>query len=240
MYFKAFLILNFGSSFPFMVSKVQNIVLEKGTFCLRHLVVRSCLHVNVINTGESVECILWNESLGKTLSQKFSMISTFIGQKLEKNGATTEEASSNRLQCEYCFKSFNSTRNLSSHIQSDHKLKEYECNFCAVRFSKKENCHKHISEAHGELAKQCEICGKGFKSLTGFKNHKKIFHDDASKLSKCHYCGKVFSDISHLARQLMLHTGVKNFVCLVCNKSFVEKRNLTKHKCKPHLKIEHV
>ena len=183
----------------------------------------------------SIQVICWENDLKweKILSQKFSMIPTFIGPTLERNIAIAEEPSSNRLQCEYCFKSFNNTRDLDIHTQYDHQLKEYECNFCAVRFSKKEDCHKHISEAHGELAKQCEICGKGFKSLTGFRNHKKVYHDDTTKLPKCHHCGKVFPYIGHLARHLVLHTGEKNFVCLVCNKSFAEKRNLKQHKCTP-------
>ena len=92
---------------------------------------------------------------------------------------------------------------------------------------------KHISTAHGKLTEQCEKCGKGFKSVSGYRTHMKIYHGDTSKLPKCNYCGKTFPFLAVLAKHLRTHTGEKDFLCLSCNKSFTSKWYLNKHKCNP-------
>ena len=56
----------------------------------------------------------------------------------------------------------------------------------------------------------------------------------ASEANQCYMCGQVFKRRDHLKTHMEDHAIVKNHPCLMCDKSFIHKVHLTKHKYQEH------
>ena len=154
-----------------------------------------------------------------------------LGPSTDQKMGLADKPGGNRLQCEYCLKSFHNLSEVNDHVDRNHKSKNYVCTACLARFQVKDEFYNHIKTAHGKVTKQCKKCGKGFKTLSGYRNHVKIYHGDTSKLPKCNVCGSSFSSVGVLVKHLKSHIREKEFQCLSCNKSFMSKWYLNKHKC---------
>lgn len=72
--------------------------------------------------------------------------------------------------------------------------------------------------------------------------HLYIYETDNSGKTKRHNvfmckicnCGKIFNKTTTLKSHLVQHSGVSNFICNFCHKSFSFKHNLSKHLYKIH------
>ena len=49
------------------------------------------------------------------------------------------------------------------------------------------------------------------------------------KVFPCDVCGKIFANQCKIDRHMLVHTGVKNFTCSICQKAFNRKDNLKVH-----------
>ena len=48
-------------------------------------------------------------------------------------------------------------------------------------------------------------------------------------IHRCSHCGRIFSSKALLQRHYKVHTGLKDFVCQICNLAFNRKDNLKRH-----------
>ncbi|CAG9768583.1 unnamed protein product [Ceutorhynchus assimilis] len=87
------------------------------------------------------------------------------------------------------------------------------------------------SSENYEVIYECSICRKGYKTSAGVKRHINVSHcekytekEDELQFSLCHCCGEP-SDSAHT-------TG--DFECEACNKLFILKKSLDRHKCIEH------
>ncbi|GAB0091889.1 zinc finger protein 2 homolog [Sergentomyia squamirostris] len=137
-----------------------------------------------------------------------------------------------RFICEHCGKGFVDWSTRRSHIYRAHlKKKLFYCHHCERGYYKKYYLSKHIETAHLKKREyQCEICGMKFSASNTMKVHFQIH----KKGGACDICGKVLKNARTLKKHKELHSGLKNYVCKVCDMAFTCNWSLKNHIRKKH------
>ncbi|CRK96021.1 CLUMA_CG009461, isoform A [Clunio marinus] len=173
-------------------------------------------------------------------------------------------------QCDICEKKFckiNLAQHMITHIDFEHRKKEFHCQICGTSFFKKQHLQTHMIGVH-EKPKHltCSICGRTFWTEKGLENHKLRPHNIPCKICgkmlrksalkehlnvvhfkikryQCDICGNKFVK-NYLARHMNTHVSSehirKNFHCQICGSSFFEKCRLKSHMIKVHEKPKHL
>ena len=74
----------------------------------------------------------------------------------------------------------------------------------------------------------CPQCHCTLSTRGGLTEHVKHVHQKLARY-QCQHCGKGYSHRSHYLDHLATHTGVKRYVCPVCQQQFTFKRSFKKH-----------
>ena len=148
------------------------------------------------------------------------------------------------VPCSFCGKTFPSKFKIQRHIARNHTA--IQCGQCEKMLENRMKLTQHMKVEHGKQVKKavaktsfCDLCGKTVGSLS-LKKHLAICNGTGKRRSRgrmvvtCEVCGKVFKKSYNLKVHMTKHTGVKNFACDLCDKSFVAKRTLIQHKEKNH------
>ncbi|XP_040270938.1 zinc finger protein 653 [Bufo bufo] len=76
-----------------------------------------------------------------------------------------------------------------------------------------------------------EGCPRVYTALNSFQNHVNLIHRKGrTKVCPEAGCGKKFYLTNHLRRHMIIHTGVREFICETCGKSFKRKSHLEVHR----------
>ncbi|KAM4749183.1 zinc finger protein 653 [Rhinophrynus dorsalis] len=76
-----------------------------------------------------------------------------------------------------------------------------------------------------------EGCTLVYTALGSFQNHVNLVHRKGkTKVCPEPGCGKKFYLSNHLRRHMIIHTGVREFICETCGKSFKRKSHLEVHR----------
>lgn len=99
---------------------------------------------------------------------------------------------------------------------------------------KKRNRRSRVADADGvpEMF-HCpyEGCAQVYTALNSFQNHVNLVHRKGkTKVCPEAGCGKKFYLSNHLRRHMIIHTGVREFICETCGKSFKRKSHLEVHR----------
>ncbi|KAM3925850.1 zinc finger protein 653 [Leptodactylus fuscus] len=99
---------------------------------------------------------------------------------------------------------------------------------------KKRNRRARVTDADGvpEMF-HCpyEGCPQVYTALNSFQNHVNLVHRKGrTKVCPEAGCGKKFYLTNHLRRHMIIHTGVREFICETCGKSFKRKSHLEVHR----------
>lgn len=101
----------------------------------------------------------------------------------------------------------------------------YLCNRCDVSFTLPQYLEKHVKSCPGKK-KTVRISTKNLtsdlKSLARFVNGRKLFF--------CQFCEYTTEKFGRLKRHQVIHTGVRNYVCEDCNKSYTQSHHLAQHR----------
>ncbi|XP_073478782.1 zinc finger protein 653 isoform X2 [Aquarana catesbeiana] len=99
---------------------------------------------------------------------------------------------------------------------------------------KKKNRHSRAADADGVLEMfHCpyEGCVQVYTALASFQNHINLVHRKGrTKVCPEVGCGKKFYLSNHLRRHMIIHTGIREFICETCGKSFKRKSHLEVHR----------
>uniref|UniRef100_A0A060SXK6 ARAD1A04642p n=1 Tax=Blastobotrys adeninivorans TaxID=409370 RepID=A0A060SXK6_BLAAD len=142
-----------------------------------------------------------------------------------------------------CNKVFESAKELSDHLVSDHAgsgKKEYCCMWHGCErsgrpFKQKQKIIRHLQTHTRYRPFVCEVCGSCFAEEVVLKQHKRIHSGE--RPYACKVCGKTFAASTALTVHMRTHTGEKPLKCKFpgCDKRFSESSNLAKH-MKTHYK----
>ncbi|XP_067877230.1 zinc finger protein 653 [Heterodontus francisci] len=92
----------------------------------------------------------------------------------------------------------------------------------------------HIIDADGMFQLfHCphEGCSQVYITLNSFQNHVNLVHRKGkTKICSHPGCGKKFYLSNHLRRHMIIHSGVRDFICETCGKSFKRKNHLEVHR----------
>ncbi|XP_078540394.1 zinc finger protein 653 isoform X2 [Lissotriton helveticus] len=76
-----------------------------------------------------------------------------------------------------------------------------------------------------------EGCSQVYVALSSFQNHVNLVHRKGrTKVCPHPGCGKKFYLSNHLGRHMIIHSGVREFICETCGKSFKRKNHLDVHR----------
>nr|XP_023666503.1 zinc finger protein 653 [Paramormyrops kingsleyae] len=76
-----------------------------------------------------------------------------------------------------------------------------------------------------------EGCSQVYVAISSFQNHVNLVHRKGrTKVCPHPGCGKKFYLSNHLHRHMIIHSGVRDFICETCGKSFKRKNHLEVHR----------
>lgn len=138
------------------------------------------------------------------------------------------------FQCETCDKQFTAKGNILSHHKRRHQQSDttYLCPHCGKKYLTESSMYSHVRYKHKQAGQLCKFCNKRFKHNYALDRHMKK-HDN--KKDVCPRCCGLFKDVKQHALSCKI-TKTKAHKCGYCDKVFVEKRYLSDHIDKKHLK----
>ena len=153
---------------------------------------------------------------------------------------------SNSSKCEYCFKNFNNSLKLKTHIWKVHQwATKHDCLFCKKSFDSLNDLKEHLENCEEPNRFKCK-CGKKFSHYSNLLRHKKMENDGKcnNAIEKCHKCNqcdrnfKFEKDLNN--HQIKSHNRPKikcqncelEFMSNVALKKHTKEKHPTKHYCK--------
>ncbi|MBN3314800.1 ZBT38 protein, partial [Atractosteus spatula] len=95
-----------------------------------------------------------------------------------------------------------------------------------------------LEDEQGEPEEQeelwCQICNQSFQDYLSMKRHER--HHQVGKAFECSTCGRHFSTLKKLDKHELTH--LMEFVCLLCQETFVSRSLLEEHQGTHHTKTE--
>ncbi|XP_078242934.1 uncharacterized protein LOC110070210 [Pogona vitticeps] len=156
------------------------------------------------------------------------------------------------FKCLNCGKSFSRSSNLTVHqkihtrqkprshsksskgfsVPSDQNSRETVyagADFCTLSTMRKNICDDSSLPGHQEICSREGMykCGESFKASSHFLIHQK--KEETPEETSYNFCNDGFCDPSKLMAQAGIHSGEKNYKCLVCEKSFTRNGSLLIH-----------
>ena len=127
----------------------------------------------------------------------------------------------------------------------------WNCQICDKHFANRTEYKKHEDETHvqdGMIVCPYENCDKRYRvTETRYGQSRLIVRHIERHRSKrsegeyvCSECGKTFKNRRSLVPHMLLHTGIKNHQCEVCNQMFCSRSNLLSHKAQSKCGAEEV
>lgn len=148
----------------------------------------------------------------------------------QPNVENKEKNKSERVlrQCDQCGKSY-PPGYIRIHMLTHSNDRPYSCKFCPKKFKVPGGLHSHVLWNHKRTRNhKCEVCNATFISSSSRSSHIRKNHLKEKKYG-CDSCGKRFFSKSELQRHSLTHTGVKNFHCHLCDKSYQTRYGLNVH-----------
>jgi uncharacterized Zn-finger protein len=149
-------------------------------------------------------------------------------------------------ECSICKKKLS---NIEEHIKRhQQEKKNFKCEHCEKICATKQALQEHIQRIHEKKSLgrwyTCSICAENFIRNIDLRRHSFIHFQ--GKVYACSYpnCIERFKTSYKLKLHRVIHreSAIKNFVCEICNKSYLRQTALYKHKKQHHLtgKITHI
>ena len=169
---------------------------------------------------------------------------TFSTKGIKVSHMKTVHSDVKPFPCEMCGKCFRTAGILKTHTENIHtSVPQSACPHCGKTFQHIESHIKHMHEERGRTF-TCEECGKLFKSKQDVSKHqrchlpddiKKAMKDKELEKHQCNICGLRFIDSTRLRwHEAAKHTGIKDFFCQYCPKSYFRSDHLKTHVISTH------
>lgn len=137
--------------------------------------------------------------------------------------------------CDKCPRTFETQKGLNHHQESHmpDTEKTLTCRHCPKRFFSALRLRTHVANVHDKRQFKCPDCQQEFSRDEKLKEHTKLVHENLRPFI-CEFCAFAFKSINHLKDHLLTHTDRTRIECPECGKSFINERQLKKHKKRLH------
>ncbi|KAH8267342.1 hypothetical protein KR018_011798, partial [Drosophila ironensis] len=136
-----------------------------------------------------------------------------------------------QLDCNQCGLEFRTVAQLHTHYRSHLPAKDKRdnsCPHCDRKFTTPGTLKRHVEGVHKQIKPYaCDLCGKGFKYITGLKDHKLVHTDDCP--FECPVCQRRFKNKARLKIHSDTHSA-NIYECGECGLKLKTRRTLNKHK----------
>ncbi|XP_068632789.1 zinc finger protein 625-like [Battus philenor] len=160
----------------------------------------------------------------------FHNLSDLNTHSCQPNLDNKDKSKSEKLlrQCDQCGKSY-PPGYIRIHMLTHSNDRPYSCKYCPKKFKVPGGLHSHVLWNHKRTRNhKCEVCNATFISSSSRSSHIRKNHLKEKKYG-CESCGKRFFSKSEIQRHSLTHTGVKNFHCHLCVKSYQTRYGLKVH-----------
>jgi len=134
-----------------------------------------------------------------------------------------------RYTCSLCKAPFQSVTLLKAHEQMHDGVKKQICFICGKAYAHNKNLKHHLIRVHAvgstTANKKCKMCDT-YIDPSNMSRHIKT-HSQKNSPFSCPDCGKSFLLKKQLTRHMHVHNS--KFICQICGKTFAENFNLTRH-----------
>ncbi|XP_011294475.1 transcription factor grauzone [Musca domestica] len=140
------------------------------------------------------------------------------------------------FKCKLCNEVFSNSRDLTSHISSQHPdnvdlLETYECEHCFKHFRNYTIFQNHLRTHSKDKDIECQICNKRLETEYQLRRHIDSFHKDMS-MHICDICGKKFKCKDSFKRHYQVHQGIVEpaVQCSICKSWLKNQHSLRIHR----------
>ena len=81
----------------------------------------------------------------------------------------------------------------------------------------------------GQIQSNSQGGGHVFRNLWPTERTEQTQVKGSNSEKTCHFCGREFDRPFNLKQHMLVHTGVKPFLCTLCGQTFTRKGNLKAH-----------
>ncbi|GAB5369221.1 hypothetical protein AAMO2058_001387000 [Amorphochlora amoebiformis] len=137
-------------------------------------------------------------------------------------------------KCSECHKTFQYQHVAKRHLRVHNPTasRGFRCVHCARPFLDKANCDVHMKTMHQHQSHfECRACGMVFNLFNDLETHAK---SHGPKPFICRKCGKSFARKQHFEQHLAIHNSTHRYPCFVCHFQFRERKQAKYHKVKIH------
>ncbi|XP_039745965.1 zinc finger and SCAN domain-containing protein 2-like isoform X1 [Pararge aegeria] len=140
--------------------------------------------------------------------------------------ATVIQQDDGTFLCE-CGEQFDDLGQYQNHQLKHTQTEEFLCNLCGKGFETCEILAGHmILHSTTGFFVTCPFCDQDVKRNT-LTQHIKYTHNSKPQ---CNLCKKTFANQNNLKRHMMIHSGIKDFECDICQKRFHQKITMQTHR----------
>ncbi|XP_052763566.1 zinc finger protein 84-like [Mya arenaria] len=179
------------------------------------------------------DCVSVQDVLETDLDQKEIKYTDAKGETVVvKYGDLLNSQNEPPFVCEICNYKTKRKHGLKRHLLSHVGKHTHTCHVCGKLLKGKDNYDRHM-RVHSEKPYMCLKCPAKFISEWGLEQHDLT----CKKEYPCELCPFVGVSASALQLHVNRHTGLKQFTCHDCSKSFVSKGSLDRHVAAVHSDI---
>ncbi|XP_063437541.1 uncharacterized protein LOC134718768 [Mytilus trossulus] len=152
-------------------------------------------------------------------------------------------------KCDQCDKSFIRVGNFRTHMKwHENGEDHFKCNLCNRKFLNQESLLIHERVHSGNTPYQCGFCSKSYSTIKNLRIHQNRMHKN-SKNHVCDHCTAAFTSMVKLNMHRLKHfddpadsdelsvecselveSTPEQYICNICNKTFLDKGWLADHK----------
>ena len=136
-------------------------------------------------------------------------------------------------ECKYCGKSYNSSKKLTEHINSDHTGEQtiFACPYCSQQFNQYAEYLEHLRE-HKDKVIRCRLCNKEFKTIIKLRRHTKSYVNQCLLCSLNFLTPQALQD--HMKESHVSNPATVERQCTLCKFTSDSMGELAKHSQSVH------
>jgi len=140
-----------------------------------------------------------------------------------------KEDCSKGFSCEVCSKIFSRRTTLQRHMLIHTGDKPWHCNYCEKAFNQKSILNRHLLTHSDAKLFSCNICQLSFTEKGAVTRHIAAIHNKQEKNWVCDVCDKKFIIKEYLTKHKFLHSDKKPYQCGICKSSFADSSAFRRH-----------